>query len=57
MADPISLQKLNADIPIWEPWAYFFRVLGYRVERVVSEWQDVEFCILQETNPYVSQNP
>ena len=53
MVDPISLQKLNADIPIWKPWEYFFRVLGYRVERVVSEWQDVEFCILQETNPYV----
>lgn len=52
--DPIALGRLSHKAPIWEPRRYFLRVLGYRFEQVLEEWEDVVQCIWDETSFYVS---
>ena len=56
LLDPIVLSQLNADTPIWKPREYFLRVLECRMNQVRQEWQDVVECILQRTEPYVSNS-
>lgn len=52
-ADPLAAGDINADEPIWDPRAYFFKVFEIRINRVLKEWDLITTRMAKECKQYV----
>lgn len=51
--DPISLGKLDADQPIWDPREYYLTIVNIRMAQVLNEWECLIRAIERSVKNYV----
>ena len=53
--DPISLGKLDADQPIWDPREYYLTIVNVRMAQILNEWECLIRALERGVKNYVCQ--
>ena len=51
--DPLAAGKIDADLPIWTPREYFFKVIEIRMNQVRREWNTIVDKVESDVKQYV----
>ena len=51
--DPIALDKMDANLPIWDPREYFLMIVEIRMAQVMKEWEYLVRTVERSITRYV----